>query len=68
MQGMGQTRLAYELTQFVNDLRMITVEMRDPRASLVRVPPRSGEHTARFSPTQSPVPSRRVAAPLEVGW
>ena len=32
------TRLAYELTQFVNDLRTITAEMRDPRASLVRVP------------------------------
>ena len=33
------TRLAYELTQFVNDLKTITAEMRDPRASLVRVPP-----------------------------
>ena len=32
------TRLAYELTQFENDLRTITAEMRDPRASLVRVP------------------------------
>ena len=42
------TRLAYELTQFVNDLKTITAEMRDPRASLVRVP-RSGEHMARFS-------------------
>lgn len=32
------TRLAYELTQFVKDLTTITAEMRDPRASLVRVP------------------------------
>jgi hypothetical protein len=32
------TRLAYELTQFVNDLRTITAEMHDPRASLARVP------------------------------
>ena len=32
------TRVAYELTQFVNDLRTITAEMHDPRASLVRVP------------------------------
>jgi hypothetical protein len=32
------TRGAYELTQFVNDLRMITAEMHDPCASLVRVP------------------------------
>jgi hypothetical protein len=32
------TRLAYELTQFVNDLMTITAGMRDPRASLVRDP------------------------------
>jgi hypothetical protein len=32
------TRLAYELTQLVKDLRTITAEMRDLRASLVRVP------------------------------
>jgi hypothetical protein len=32
------TRVAYELAQFVNDLRTITTEMHDPRASLVRVP------------------------------
>jgi hypothetical protein len=32
------TQVAYELTQFVTDLRTITAEMHDPRASLVRVP------------------------------
>ena len=55
------TRLAYELTQFVNDLRTITAEMRDPRASRVRVPSALAS-TARFSPTQSSV-ARRVAVP-----
>ena len=49
MQGMGQTRLAYELTQFVTDLRTITAEMRDPRASLVRVP--LALASTRLSPT-----------------
>lgn len=32
------TRVAYELTQLVNDFGTITAEMHDPRASLVRVP------------------------------
>jgi hypothetical protein len=35
MQGMGHDAMAYELTQFVNE---ITAEMLDKRASLVRVP------------------------------
>jgi hypothetical protein len=38
MQGMGHEAIGVELTQFVNDLRTITAEVRDPRASLVRVP------------------------------
>jgi len=36
------TQVAYELAQFVTDLRTITAEMHDPRASLVRVPLRDG--------------------------
>ena len=45
------TRLAYELTQFVNDLRTSTAEMRDPRAGLVRVP--LALASTRLSPTRS---------------
>ena len=56
------TRLAYELTQFVNDLRTITAEMRDPRASRVRVPLGSGEHGS-FQPDTVFGRSRRVAVP-----
>ena len=45
------TRLAYELAQFVNDLRTSTAEMRDPRAGLVRVP--LALASTRLSPTRS---------------
>jgi hypothetical protein len=44
------TRVAHEPTQFVNELRTIIAEMHDPRASLMRVPLCSGEHTAPFQP------------------
>jgi quercetin dioxygenase-like cupin family protein len=46
------TRVAYELAQFVNDLRTITAEMHDLRASLVRVPLALRAH-GPFRPTRS---------------
>jgi quercetin dioxygenase-like cupin family protein len=59
------TRLAYELTQFVNDLRTSTAEMREARAGLVRVP--LALASTRLSPTRSTAPptsQRRVTVSL----
>ena len=61
------TRLAYELTQFVNDLRTITAEMRDPRASRVRVPLGSGEHGS-FQPHTVFGRCDEWRCRVEVGW
>ena len=55
------TRVAFELTQFVNDLRTITAEMHDPRASLVRVPLALGS-TRLVSARLGPKRRQRVSA------
>lgn len=55
------TRVAYELTHFANDLRTITAEMHDPRASLVRVP-LALESTRLVSARLGPKRRQRVSA------
>ena len=55
------TRAAYELTQFVDDLRAIAAETHDPRAIVVRVPRRSTAST-RASARLDPQRRQRVGA------